>query len=68
MAKTPDYGCPKCNGRLADTILAGWKCSNCGVLIKEKGGELRVLVEPDQHGSRVETYKRNHAEEGQHHE
>lgn len=68
MNRTPDYKCPKCHGDLVSDDEADWQCSRCGVLIQERGDSLRVDVEPDRHGSRVETYERNHAEEGQSHE
>lgn len=68
MDRTPNYKCPKCNGELVSTDESDWQCSRCGVLIEERGGSLRVDVEPDRHGSRVETYNRNHAEGGMDHE
>lgn len=68
MDRTPDYKCPKCNGELDADAEADWECSRCGVLIEEHADGLRVDVEPDAHGSRVETYERNHAQQGQTHE
>lgn len=68
MNRTPDYDCPKCDNLLVNTPFADWRCSTCDVLIEEHGNGLRVDVEPDAHGSRVETYERNHAQQGQSHE
>lgn len=68
MNRTPNYDCPKCDGVLVSTRLADWKCSRCDILIEEHTDGLRVDVEPDAHGSRIETYERNDATEGQDHE
>lgn len=63
-----DYKCPNCGSQLKDTEKADYECERCAALVQEDGNMLKVDHEPDRHGTRIEKYKFNHAEEGQDHE